>query len=823
LLYPTSMTRVEVIAPSDEVDEILRSVGKLGVAHFINLPKVKAQKYGGVAEAFETSEREDNLAHLSNRINSTLKKLGRVPHPRPLPLKGDSAAVLREVEEQLRGIELKVAEVENLMKEVTEKRASFERSLSQFNEDFQGAKNALSEYGLNLANLTSIDRRALSDREIIKDIHSKLLDLQKTLVYVDVAGKLTISHGELPLEEKRLREIYDEVSKAFLLTERTQKDLPEAREQVAKLESILRETKEAVEKKLEAIDKLASIRRMAEDLKVEMEGLKGRLSGEIVSTLGANFWASVTESIRILDAVKGLTLGSPGVEEAIRGVWKNTQEILKGFEVLLNIDKYLTLSQMDAIINAVRKEQPPEIESMLEQSRRLLATAPMKHLKTLERALEILDIERRIKVLSEEHPKLLKRLGEIAETAANLHAYGEAVDIELRIEDVKKGFMRTSKTAIFEVWLKKFDVQRATDVIRRASPSAVLNITGEEKGDKPPSVLRNPTLARAYERLVAAYGLPNYHELDPTIIMVLSFPIIFGMMFGDIGHGIIVTIGGFLIKPVFDKFKLQGEMLDPLYKGRILIISCGIMATFFGLLYGACFGPTFIENHALANGPYWYTHLTGLTRPLWFGPAEVEFGGPIVLLKVAVIVGIIQITFGILLDLINKLRHKAYKHCLGPASWLWFYGSLSYLILSRGFGVGKMISEEPVNFVLFLIVPFVGMIALHIFAEGPMEGFSEAIMKGIESISNTISYGRIMALGIVHALFSLIALMGWGSIMFIPIFLLVTILMIIALEGIITFAHTLRLHWVEWFSKFYKGDGIQFEGFQIERRFTTVP
>ena len=95
-------------------------------------------------------------------------------------------------------------------------------------------------------------------------------------------------------------------------------------------------------------------------------------------------------------------------------------------------------------------------------------------------------------------------------------------------------------------------------------------------------------------------------------------------------------------------------------------------------------------------------------------------------------------------------------------------------------------------------------------------------MKGIESISNTISYGRIMALGIVHALFAQIAIMGWGSAAFIPIFVVVTLFMILALEGIITFAHTLRLHWVEWFSKFYKGDGIPFESFQIERKFTTV-
>jgi V/A-type H+-transporting ATPase subunit I len=441
----------------------------------------------------------------------------------------------------------------------------------------------------------------------------------------------------------------------------------------------------------------------------------------------------------------------------------------------------------------------------------------------LESALDILDIEHRIKVLSEEHPKLLKKLEEIAGEVANLHAYGEAVNIELKLEELKKRFMRTAKATIFEIWVKSSDVQRAADVIK-ASPGVVLNITGEEKGDKPPSVLRNPVFARCYELLVEAYGLPSYHELDPTIIWVFSFPIIFGLMFGDVGHGIIITIAGFLIKPLFDKYKIRGEMFDPLYKGRFLIISCGIMSMFFGFLYGDFFGPTYTENHLLPNGPYWFTYLTGglFTRPPWFSPSELEFGGPMRLLKIAVIVGIIQITFGIVLDLFNKMRLKEYKESLSPASWLWFYGSLAYLILSRGLGIGRMLADEPLNLVLYLIVPFIGMLVLHIFAEGPTEGFSEAIMKGIESISNTISYGRIMALGIVHALFAQIALMGWGSAAFIPIFVVVTLFMILALEGIITFAHTLRLHWVEWFSKFYKGDGIPFESFQIERKFTTV-
>jgi len=151
---------------------------------------------------------------------------------------------------------------------------------------------------------------------------------------------------------------------------------------------------------------------------------------------------------------------------------------------------------------------------------------------------------------------------------------------------------------------------------------------------------------------------------------------------------------------------------------------------------------------------------------------------------------------------------------------LWFYWGLCYLILTYGLRIGNAIMD-PMALLPFLLVPFAGMIGLHKLSGDFMTAFSETVTKAIESISNTASYGRILALGMAHALFSQIGLMGTGA-MFWPVLAMVTLFMIIALEGILTFAHTLRLHWIEWFSKFYRGDGIPFEGFSIERRFTST-
>ncbi|MFH1327981.1 MAG: V-type ATPase 116kDa subunit family protein, partial [Candidatus Bathyarchaeota archaeon] len=413
--------------------------------------------------------------------------------------------------------------------------------------------------------------------------------------------------------------------------------------------------------------------------------------------------------------------------------------------------------------------------------------------------------------------KITKKLENIAKNASIIYAHKEIVDIELRIEDLKKKFRQTSKTNVLELWVKETDFKKTVAGIKEKCPTAIIRTGGEEKGDKPPTFMRNPIRSDCYEKLVRAYGLPNYRELDPTIIMFISFPIIFGLMFADIGHGLILLIGGLVVNQVFDKFNIKGGFWHYLQEARVLIIGCGIAAIFFGFLFGDFFGATYAAN---IHTPNWYTMITGISSPPWFSPFDFP-SGPIRLLKIAIIIGIMHITFGIVISLYNKLRNKKYRESIAPASWLWFYGSLSYLILNWGLRIGEVILN-PTILMGLLIIPFIGMIVLHwVSGKTFMDAFSEGVTKGIESLSNTVSYGRIMALGMVHAVFSEMAIMGQGP-MQMGTMLIVTLFLILALEGILTFAHTLRLHWVEWFSKFYEGDGIPFEDFTIRRRFTKV-
>jgi len=815
LLRTMRMARIEVVAPADKTDFIIRDVGRLGIAHFINITQTKKRKYEELTEEFRHTSREDLLLQLSNRIHNTMKKLTSAPYPKPLPVGKDVDEVLKKIEGEIACLELEWAKIDNLMKEVTEEKASLEKDLTQFYEELEAVKKQLEEFGVSVHHLQALKKESLADRDKIRRLHERLLEAQKALALLEMAAKLSAPHEKLPNDEAELKKLREELRKALELHRRVEESLPAAKGEMDRIEEILQGTKEAVEKKIEAVEKFREVQAEVSQLKKLVEELEA-LNPEALALTGEAFTRVLRETVEVLDVLKDMHLGSLGIEDTMQKVSKISYEVLKSYEVLENAEKFLSLQTVKNLIDHVKEAESAEVEGLLEKARELLESTSMKHLGILEKALEIRHLEHRIDRLSQEPARLLERLEEVAKGASVIHAYREIVDIELRIEELKQNFRRTGKTAVFEVWVKNVDREKALEAIRRSCPEAVVNVTGEELGDKPPTFMKNPRIAACYEKLVAAFGLPNYHEIDPTIITLFSFPIIFGLMFGDMGQGLILIVGGLLIKKVFDRFKLSGDLWDPIYQGRFLIISCGITATFFGFLYGEFFGPT------TAGHEYeWYTMLTGLKEGPWFSPIDPHKGGPVMLLKVALVVGMIHISFGIILDIINKLSRREFRKSLAPVSWLWFYLSLSYLMLSVLF-FGQRIENillDLQNIVPFFVVPFIGMFVLHRFSESAMDAFSEMVSKAIESISNTFSYGRILALGIAHAVFSEIALIGSGA-MFWPVFIMVTIFMIIALEGIITFAHTLRLHWVEWFSKYYKGDGVPFEGFIIQRRFT---
>jgi V/A-type H+-transporting ATPase subunit I len=282
-------------------------------------------------------------------------------------------------------------------------------------------------------------------------------------------------------------------------------------------------------------------------------------------------------------------------------------------------------------------------------------------------------------------------------------------------------------------------------------------------------------------------------------------------MFADVGQGAIFIILGVILSLFKRKVKLDeiGQILRYGLVSSELFILLGISGIFFGFLFGEFFGPSGVL-HPISLGKF---------GPFYFGGFEPT-QEPMKMLRFALFVGVIYLSLGLILRIINEVKKRHYKLVPVGVCWLWlllgglfmwaYWGGISNI--SRWFAEGIPMLGGFVMLPLILVIIFTGI------AEGFMEGIGFGVEVFAETLSHTLSYCRLMALGLVHSVLNNLFLVlggvqhGQFPLNSIPLIVIGTIL-VMTIEGLIVFVHTLRLHWIEWFSKFYSGEGIPFKPF----------
>jgi V/A-type H+-transporting ATPase subunit I len=297
-----------------------------------------------------------------------------------------------------------------------------------------------------------------------------------------------------------------------------------------------------------------------------------------------------------------------------------------------------------------------------------------------------------------------------------------------------------------------------------------------------PSAMRHSKLLRPFSQLVTQYGVPRYGEVNPTHLFALTYILMFGMMFGDVGHGAVILVTALLMHRKLGSFTAFG-------------IAAGLSSILFGFLYGSIFG---------------YEHVL---HALWIAPLT----DPLYMLTVALLWGIGFITLVTLLNILNHLtqgdRHGALFGDNGLLSLLLYGGLLGtgYSFYSTG-SIGAF-------WAALAILSLVGIFAHKLVEqEAPIgERILVAFIESFETItgfvSNTLSFLRVAAFSLNHvalaiAVFTLANMMGdtghWITVVLGNIFILV-------LEGLIVAIQVLRLEFYEGFSRFYAGDGKAFK------------
>ncbi|MCK9614401.1 MAG: hypothetical protein M0R48_02720 [Candidatus Omnitrophica bacterium] len=360
--------------------------------------------------------------------------------------------------------------------------------------------------------------------------------------------------------------------------------------------------------------------------------------------------------------------------------------------------------------------------------------------------------------------------------------------------EAKKYSYATDKTVILSGWVLHKDRDKVTNEIKNiAGVSYIekkraedLNIAKEDI----PVRLEHNAIFKPFELLINSYGIPRYGTIDPTIFVAISFLVMFGAMFGDLGQGLSLAFVGLLIKRA-KNIKIK--------QASTLLVYCGISSAIFGALYGSVFG------------------YEEIIPAIWIRPME----NILEIFKISVMFGIIIITLGILVNVINALRDKDYIKALFDKSGL-ITGIIYWLAIAL---TSKLFVAEKNIPSIYLILIFAGLALIFLKPviettfkkkkekESLFVSFMESLVDILEIImgylANTVSFIRIAAFSLAHAglflaIFELSRLLK--DVGGVPLSALVIILgniLIVLLEGLVVSIQSLRLNYYEFFSKFF--------------------
>ncbi|MBW2473903.1 MAG: ATPase [Deltaproteobacteria bacterium] len=336
---------------------------------------------------------------------------------------------------------------------------------------------------------------------------------------------------------------------------------------------------------------------------------------------------------------------------------------------------------------------------------------------------------------------------------------------------------------IVQGWMANHDVASLQDDLNRSfSGRVVLEQLAilEEDLDQVPVMLRNPGYFAPFEILSRLLPLPKYSSYDPTPLIGLFFPVLFGMILGDIGYGLILLLLAFFLAKYFPAHTLTSDI------GKVLGIAA-LYTLVFGILYGELFGDL---------GKTWL----GL-HPVWFDRGKAVV--PMIVFSLTV--GVVHILLGMTLGALTELRRHQPRKALVKLAML-VAVILMVLALVGWFYPQSWLSTGPLLIGVGILMPVL------IAAEGLL-----APLELLKTMGNIISYVRIMAIGFSSILLAVVAnrLGGMTGDIMVGILVGGTLHAFNLLLGVFApTVHSLRLHYVEFFSKFLDLGGRRFEPWQ---------
>lgn len=341
-------------------------------------------------------------------------------------------------------------------------------------------------------------------------------------------------------------------------------------------------------------------------------------------------------------------------------------------------------------------------------------------------------------------------------------------------------------------WVPETELSQFESLENEYKKTTVTTRDVETVNEQPPTRLKNNPLFRPFEYLVNMYGAPNYDEVDPTSFFAITYMLLYGLMFGDLGQGLVFLALGFYISK---KNKTYGALLK-----RI-----GISASIFGLMYGSFFGKEDLIP-------------TLLIKP---------FDNVMTVLIASVIFGVSLMVISYIIGIYNKVgkQNNIEEGIFGKEGLAGLMMMISFILI-----VLSLVNKSPIPMpvgIIMLVLSIIMMVfkqpiarkitgSKRLYDTNKSDYYIESSFSIIEALlsvfSNLVSFTRVGAFAINHVglymAFEVMANLAggfWGGVI-----LLLGNLLIIGLEGMIVFIQGLRLEFYEMFSKYYEGNGRLF-------------
>lgn len=431
---------------------------------------------------------------------------------------------------------------------------------------------------------------------------------------------------------------------------------------------------------------------------------------------------------------------------------------------------------------------------------------------------EIVRTEKRLKKISDRQGQLNEAAKELSKEVEKLRMVYDYMNWKLLQKQARKRFMTTGSTVLISGWMPKQGIESVKKELEKITKNFELSEVEAEEGESPPVLLKHKRFLKPFRAVTDVYGLPLYHEVDPTPYLAVFFIIYFGMCLTDAGYGLIMFATTWAIL----KYLKIPKGMETLVR---LLMYGGILTFVMGILFGGWFGLT------PDQAPGFMTTMSG-DRLMFRGQVFDALNNAMTVLILSLVLGFIQTLFGVWLNFIHNFRNINKREALlNNLPW-------AYLLTTIGlFIVGAAGLLPTVLMPVIQILLYSGLAAIVVTQGRKKSNIIAKVMFGVLSLydlvgymSDILSYSRLLALGLATAIIGMavntIAVLA-GDIPYVGIIVMIVILIgghifNLGINALGSFIHSGRLQFVEFFGKFLEGGGVPFAPLSRKSRYVNL-